>query len=82
MSLKIKVYHKTYIFMQYYRFELDEESKDLCGIITSFDQYKEKSLPISLKFTPDFDQKFFEQVLQWANNVNIFLDNIGIFSET
>ncbi len=66
--------------MQYYMFELDEESQDLCTIITLFGKYKYLRLLIRLKCSPDIAQAITGNVLSGIKDTDDYIDDVGAFS--
>jgi hypothetical protein len=66
--------------MQYYTFELDEESQDLYTIITLFGKYKYLRLPMRLKCSPDIAQAIMEYVLSDIEDADIYIDDVSAFS--
>ena len=55
--------------MQYYNFEIDDDSQDLCTICTPFGMYK---------YAP---QAPMENVLRGVEDAEVYIDDVGAFSK-
>ena len=71
---------KMDLSMQFYCFELEEESKKCTAIITPDGQlYKYSRLPMGMKISPDETQAIMEEIQQGLD-VTCYIDHLGIWT--
>ena len=66
--------------MQYYTFEMDEESKDLCTFVTPFRLYRYCRLPMGVSESPDISTEIMTQLFVDIPDIECYMDDIGCFS--
>ena len=57
---------------------MDEESKNMCVIVTHFGKFRYKRLPMGVSQATDLCQEIMESILRDIPEVEVFLDDIGI----
>ena len=72
---------KIDISMQYYTFDLDEHSYQLCTIATPFGLYRYAHLPMGITVSPDIAQEIMEHLLNTITDIKIYIDDIACFSQ-
>eukprot|EP00957_Ditylum_brightwellii_P201012 15323110-Ditylum_brightwellii.AAC.1 len=70
---------KLDLSMFFYNLKLDEESQELCTIVTPFGKFQYCRMAMGLKISPNEVQAIIEEVLMGLD-VEIYIDDIGIFS--
>jgi hypothetical protein len=78
-----KYLSKLDISMQYYTFELDEESRGYTTFATPWGLYRYKRLPMGICESPDIAQEIMERVLApIMDEIECYIDDVAAFSDS
>jgi hypothetical protein len=67
--------------MQYYTFELDDETSDLCMIAMPFGLCWYKRLPMGVTPAPDIAQEIMDELFHYLEECDVYVDDVGVFSD-
>ena len=73
---------KIDLSMCYYTYELDEASRKLCTIATPYGYYRYKRIPMGIAPAPDIAQEQIETVLHDLDDVEAYIDDVAVFSNS
>ena len=79
---RYEFFTKLDISMQYYTFELDDESAELCTIIADGRLYRYRKAPMGLCCSPDWAQSIMDKLFKDMEEADCYLDDCGIFSNS
>ena len=68
--------------MQYYTFELDDASKQICTICTPFGNYCYNQLGMGINQSPNIAQEIMESIFAALDEADVYIDNIGVFNNS
>ena len=74
-----KFFTKIDISMQYYTFELDAETSELCTITTPFGNFRYLCAPMGIHNSPNFAQAEMEKVLHGLTTIEVYIDDVAVF---
>ena len=68
--------------MQYYTFDMDKPSRNLCTIASPFGLYRYCRLPMGVSKTPDIATVIMHNTFADIEDVEFYMDDIGCFSDS